>query len=327
MAHIASTSWLLVPVDTPQWFIASIYEITTRFCVPSFFFATGAVLLNPRKNLPPPVKIARYCVSALTMAALVSVLFVFAETRAYGWLGWRDHIRRVIDAPYFIWYLWVLAGLYLVMPIMRLITRDERVSTYTCSLLLVFVIDKSTVISMFPGFLAEVLADIFLLFNRGSEGIFYCLFGAWFVSHHFARRASRLAMFLACSSLLVAIGMNALSALSTGQDLYYVDRGNLLIYFFSLGVFLAFSSWEAQRPLCKLERKLCDCGLLIYLIHPFFRLLFKSAPILSGLQDLVLGQPLIFVPLESIAYWALSFVCALFCRLIKSRLLVRMLGV
>ena len=243
------------------------------------------------------------------MAALVSVLFVFAETRAYGWLGWRDHIRRVIDAPYFIWYLWVLAGLYLVMPIMRLITRDERVSTYTCSLLLVFVIDKSTVISMFP------------------EGIFYCLFGAWFVSHHFARRASRLAMFLACSSLLVAIGMNALSALSTGQDLYYVDRGNLLIYFFSLGVFLAFSSWEAQRPLCKLERKLCDCGLLIYLIHPFFRLLFESAPIFSGLQDLVLGQPLIFVPLESIAYWALSFVCALFCRLIKSRLLVRMLGV
>lgn len=310
MTHIASIPWQAVDVHSSAWLISSVYEILTRFCVPSFFFVTGAVLLNPNKEVTRK-KVARYSLRALSCALGVSALYVFLEILFDGWFGWSDFVRRTVDGPYFIWYLWVLVGLYMLIPVLRYIARDEKVLTYSCCILFVFVVGKSTAISMAPNSLVNLLYGNFILFNRGSEAVFYCLAGAWFISHRLSYGLETVIIAFGAVFGIVATFLNWQFAQSVGPDLYFVNRDNVLICIFSFGVVLVFSRWAGLRPMGRAGRLVCDCGLMIYLVHPFVRLIFERVQLFSKMYLLLLNNPGIFIPLVSVACYFLSFVFAL----------------
>lgn len=314
MTHIASIPWQVLDVRSSAWLISSVYEILTRFCVPSFFFVTGAVLLNPNKEVSGN-RLKLLVLRALFCALGVSALYVFLETTFDGWLGWADFVRRTLAGPYFIWYLWVLLGLYVLIPVLRHIARDEKVLTYSCCVLFVFVVGKSTVISMAPDSLVNVLYGNFILFNRGSEAVFYCLTGAWFISHRLSTRLECAAIVLGALSAVGAIWSNWLITQSSGPDLYYVNRDNVLICLLFFGVAVVFSRWGNSRPIGKIERLLCDCGLMIYLIHPFIRLLFERIPYFSEMNLLLLNNPAAYIPLVSVGCYLISFAFAILLRM------------
>lgn len=60
------------------------------------------------------------------------------------------------------------------------------------------------------------------------------------------------------------------------------------------------------------------CGLIIYLIHPFFRLIMESLDIFSPIVDTLYTCPLIAVPVVSAVIWLLSFIAALVLKLCVS---------
>lgn len=319
MTHIASISWQAVDVMSDSWFVSSVYEIATRFCVPAFFFCTGAVLLNPKKPLPP-VKVRAYALRALLCALCVSSLYVLLEISFDGWFGWKNFALRVIDGPYFIWYLWVLLGLYLLMPVLRLVALNQYVLSYVCLLLFVFVIGKSTVITMLPGSVVDIAYGNFILFNRGEEALFYCLLGAWFVSHRLSKRLENAILAVGAFSLLMSIGLNAISARAIGPDLYYVGRDNALICMFSLSIFVGFSRWGNYRSLSNIEQVVCNCGLFVYLLHPFFRLIFERVSIFGGLLSSLMNQPLFMIPIVTSGCYVASLILSITLNNVYKRL-------
>ena len=322
MTHIASIPWQVLSPSTVGWAVSSIYEVATRFCVPAFFFATGAVLLNPNKNVNSD-DLCRYIFRASISALTASGFYVLFELMLDGWQGWRYFIYRVVDGPYFIWYLWALVGIYLLMPILRAIASDHKLLTYSCVVTFIFVIGKSSVISMVPGSLIDAAYGNIIIFNRGAEAIFYCLLGGWFVSHKLSRRAEKGIMAIGFCSLVAALLLNWKHAISVGPDLYYVARDNILITLFSAAVFVCFTRWGSIRPLGRFERAACQCGISIYLVHPFIRLAFERIPFFSGVLRLLMSHPAVMIPLVSFFCYILSLAVGFLWRSLHASVMSR----
>lgn len=306
MTHIASINWQASAPPSFDWFTASVYEITTRFAVPVFFMASGAFLLNPNKVITTNKIYKRLIPHALVATITASVLFVLLESYYSGWTGWRSFLYKTIDGPYFIWYMWVLIGLYTLTPILRILASDKKLLTYTLSLLGVFVIGKATVLSMAPESGIAALASNFIIFSPDMEGIFYYLMGAWLVSHQLSKQFNRAIICSGFACLIIAIGLNYIDACSSSPDLYYVARNNLLIAFFSIGFFQLIRTSACFQKKNPLVAFLVKYALYIYLIHPFFRLIMESEPFFEPMVSFMLNVPLFGIPLVSIAIYLIT---------------------
>lgn len=322
VTHIASIPWQVLSPSSSAWVVSSVYEVATRFCVPAFFFSTGAILLNPNKRTTS-ASLRRCAIRTIILALIVSAFYVLLELMFDGWQGWRYFIFRAVDGPYFVWYLWALVGVYLLMPILRAIAYDRDLLTYACVVAFVFIIGKSSAISMVPGSLVDVVYGNIIIFNRGAEALFYCLLGGWFISHRFSRRAENWIIVVGFSSLGIALLLNWRNAVLLGPDLYYVARDNVFIALFSVAVFVCFSRWGSLRPLSRFEVAACRCGMAIYLVHPFFRLAFEKLPLFSGLLQLLMTHPLSMIPLVSLACYGLSFSVGLLLQRLRGTKIVR----
>lgn len=311
MTHIASIGWQALEPASGAWFISSVFEIATRFCVPAFFFATGAFLLNPRREVLLSRIYGRYIPKTVIAIAISSFAFQLMSSYLYGRQGWRTLLFSVVDGPYFIWYLWALLGLYVLVPIMRSISGKEELLSYTLGVLLVLVIVKSTFVSMFPNSMITAAFNNIIVLSRGMEGLFYALLGAWFVSHRFSSEASVLLIISGFLSVVIAIWLNYQNALNNAPDLYYVGRDNILIAWFSLGVFELYRHYQSDRKLASIEQSLCSCGLGIYLIHPFLRLAMESFSFFSPVMNALYLYPLLSIPLVSGVIWLISYTLCL----------------
>lgn len=308
MTHIASIGWQIIPVDSWQWLATSVLEIATRFCVPIFFMCSGALLLNPSKHIEPHSLAVRYIGKTAVIAILVSFLFTLLQSAFSGWPGLHGVLRSTLDGPYFIWYLWVLVGLYCLTPLLKVVAADEKLLGYSILLLLFFVMGKSTCNAMIPESDLAVWLNNFIIFSDGAEGVFYYLTGAWLCSHSFSPMARRAVFVSGALSLIAAIALNVHYSLSNGWDLYYVNRDNILIAIYSIAVFV----WGKERMrekaiLNPLAKAAVSCGLLIYLVHPFVRLIMESCSVFNPFVEYMLQHPVTGITLVTLIVYLVSF--------------------
>lgn len=306
MTHVASIGWQAMPPTSEGWFVTSVYEIATRFCVPAFFMASGALLLNPRKRVDAGL-LWRGRIPRMALLALgTSLAYALLERALGGWQGWRSVVVATLDGPYFIWYLWVLVGLYALTPLLRPVAERARLLAYAVGVLAFFVLGRSTVDAMLPDSWLALWLDNFILFAPGMEGVFYYLLGALLVIWRPSRRVGAAVVVAGACALVLAVALNYASALTVGPDLYYVNRDNLLIAAYSSGVFGLFR-WCGPRGQTGLPlRHLTSLGLAVYLAHPFLRLVMERTPAGAPLVHWLLEMPLIAIPVVSVLLWGLS---------------------
>ncbi len=306
MTHIASIGWQVMAPSNQGWLVTSIYEIATRFAVPCFFMASGALMLNPRRSNSQSSYYYRRALRMGMLALFTSFLFCLIQALLQGWQGWRVLLSSTLDGPYFIWYLWVQVGIDLLTPALRLIVEKREILISTLIVLAIFVIGKSTVSAMLSDTLLNVWFDNFILFCSGMEGIFYYLLGAYLVSTKLDLRQQASLAIIGLISLVLAIVLNYRDALMNGADLYYVARDNLLIASFSIG-FIAFGQMISKVVrIGKVIKYLSTMGLYIYLIHPFLRLLMEALSLFKPIVQWLIQMPLVAIPVVSAVIWVLS---------------------
>lgn len=108
---------------TTAFWAGLIYDSLARPGVPLFVMLTGWLLLDPKR---PPEPIGNFLWRRFGRVALPLLVWSLI---GYGWLAIRDHHamklaqfpRQVLNAPvfYHLWYVYVLLGLYLVVPLLR----------------------------------------------------------------------------------------------------------------------------------------------------------------------------------------------------------------
>jgi surface polysaccharide O-acyltransferase-like enzyme len=115
-----------------RWWMVNIYQTVGRTGVPLFVMLTGALLLQPSKIETLNVFFKKRWIR-------IGLPFLFWGTIYFAWDYFADNVsltssfiaQGILSGPYFqFWYLYMLVGLYLFTPILRVVVAHVDRGTF-----------------------------------------------------------------------------------------------------------------------------------------------------------------------------------------------------
>lgn len=245
------------------------------FAVPCFVMVTGALLLDPEKDVPIRKIFTKYisrAAGALVVFTFIFALFDFAVDRQGG--GAAGLIRRwlynlVTDSSWLhMWYLYMLIGIYLMLPLWRAVAKhaDEKLIRY---ILILFCIFQSVLPTI--GFFTDESVGFYIMVSTVYP---LYLFLGYAIHKGYVRISDTVSVILIAASLAVilvstwfGIGKNIKSLSSLGSSYAFIG-----VVAQAAAVFSLMKGREDRRQertgaggrfLLSVDR----CSFGIYLIH------------------------------------------------------------
>lgn len=143
--HTAANGVTRLLLGSPDWWLANLLDSAARAGVPLFLMLTGALLLN--RPAEPAAQFYRRRFHKLGMPLLLWSAFYLVWSALKAKVKQQPYqLDQAVDAllsgtPYFhLWFIFMLAGVYLVLPWLRLIWQPlcwrKRLLLTSCALLL-----------------------------------------------------------------------------------------------------------------------------------------------------------------------------------------------
>lgn len=121
--HIAGQKWNVVDVNSQEWAVFNFYDSIVRWGVPVFVMISGALFLN--MDIPVRTVYKDYIPRLAVSFIVWSVLYAFLSVEHSG-----TRLENIVKGHYHLWFLLMIIGLYICIPIMKAITRDARIMRY-----------------------------------------------------------------------------------------------------------------------------------------------------------------------------------------------------
>ena len=273
----AANEYFAAKVTVTENLVSRMVENNMMWAVPAFVMVTGVLQLNPGKALTLRKLYGRYVLRiliALVCCCLIFRLFdMIMDGEAFTLAGVLQAFAELITAKSWghLWYLYLLIGLYILLPFYRMIVAhaSEKELIYLCLAYFVFV----SIIPMIEGFGLPIGFYI-------SESIIYplYLFLGYMIFHGIIRisRGAGLALLIVCTLLILGMDvLNYTSTLALPSELFGYASPFVILQ--TVGVFAVISkSKSADGKGARLLRTLDECSFGIYLIHMIFiRTIFR----------------------------------------------------
>lgn len=140
LLHASTESYINVDLMSPQgvqiWWASNVYDSIARVCIPLFVMLAGALLLQPSKADEPLREFYKKRWRRLGLP------FIFWSVIYFAWaffvngkqLTLEYVVQGVLTGPYYqFWFIYLLIGLYLLTPILRVALKhaSRHVLKYT----------------------------------------------------------------------------------------------------------------------------------------------------------------------------------------------------
>ncbi len=203
-----------------RWCTVDVYQCVGRLGVPLFLMLTGALLLKPSKvNEPISVFFKK-------RLARIGLPFIFWGAVFFAWnflvkgqaFTLSAVINGVLTGPYYhFWYLYLLLGLYLLTPALRVLMAHA--SANLVKYLIILWLVGASILPVSRLFTSFYLDNNVFTFT-GYAG--YLLLGAYLVNVKLKR--STILFFLALGVALTAIGTYAIAATIGGVTMFFFQE-------------------------------------------------------------------------------------------------------
>ncbi|HLO30490.1 MAG TPA: acyltransferase family protein [Anaerolineales bacterium] len=310
MVHVSgqmTSRWGKIPDS--QWIIANVYGGVARVSVPLFFMISGYLLLPRSESLK--VFYGKRIMKILIPLVVWSLIYLgwycgnHPNTCTPNFIG---NLLLIKGAYYHLWFLYSLLGIYLILPVLRLIIRgdpDKKLLWYLILLWLVF----QPVLALTHKFWNF---DINLRAPLAGGFVGYFILGYLLGEIPLSRiRIIISAIILFVATLITIIGTYLLTRDLGKLDGFFYDFVSLNVILASGATFIllrwvsethAFSSPSVQALL----RSLAATAFGVYLIHALvIELLSDWTPFVH--VNSFMGNAIWSIPLVSAIVWILSF--------------------
>ena len=305
--HIAADNWLEASVRSFEWQVFNFYDSLVRFGVPVFVMISGALFLNPDKYIPVKKLYTKYIFRIA--AAFVFWSFLYAA-RMYMKTG--DIVAAVshfLAGHYHLWFMYMIIGLYMIVPFVRQIAESKALTKYFLVLALIFALilpEAADVISVFSEKWAESLRNIiryelYVYFAAGYTG--YFLLGYVLDRADISPKLERMIYLAGIIGAGMTILMSSYASLlkNEPQGLFYNELSvNVLLE--SAAVFVFFKQHYNHEN--KIVLKLSQYSFGAYLVHALILALMREY---TGLHTLTFS-PVISVPVIAVIVFIISFI-------------------
>lgn len=126
MLHSASQFWYDLPVSGRQWIIANSYDSIFRFGVPIFVMISGALFLNPARKLNIRKLYTHNIIRLVTAFLFWSCFYGLWDARKFDLVqaGIKPVLLEMMSGRYHLWFVPMLTGIYMLLPILRTWTKN-----------------------------------------------------------------------------------------------------------------------------------------------------------------------------------------------------------
>lgn len=136
MLHVAASNWGRVDVNGTDWMVFNFYNSVVRWGVPVFVMISGALFLD-RDDIPVKRIYSKYVLRMLIAYCVWSfIYYLFAGDTILHQLkgliqpGKTDKLINIINSHYHLWFILMIVGIYICLPIVKQIVKNEKVAIY-----------------------------------------------------------------------------------------------------------------------------------------------------------------------------------------------------
>ncbi len=280
--HVSAQKWADVPVTANAWKIFNAYDGAVRWAVPVFVMISGALLLERSYTLK---ELYRKHVRKIGVVFVFwSLLYTLSQcVIAKNIVDAKGFFIHFFRGHYHLWFLYMIAGIYIVMPILKRIVKDPKTAKYFMILAFIFAFTVPFVLDTL-GLFSKSAASVgreatgYMQLNLvlGYSGYFVL---GYILNRREVKRSTAVVIYLlgaAALAFTVLATQKISQSGNVGNPTYYSYTG-LNVALTCIAVFLF-----AKRNLNFTLRSgnalafLSKCAFGVYLIHPFVLEFFRA---------------------------------------------------
>ena len=285
MIHVSAQFVMNYPALSIDFAWGNFFDSISRAAVPLFVMLSGALMLNEDRIISKS-KMAAYIKGIATLLVFWSFLYAIryslAEPLMNGSsISWRGIFRSFLLGYGHLWFLYMILGLYLITPILRLFVRREN-NRYVLYFIILSIIFKFSVPSIAfilncVGLSGSLLKDFVDKFNMDFVSIYvsYYLTG-WYIANCPIKKHHRVFLYM-LGIISVAITIGCTSVLCTdnpGGHVLFYDIGNINVYLYGVALFIAifYAFYDVQLKSAHLKTAIIKASTMsfgVYVVHIF----------------------------------------------------------
>lgn len=253
-----------------NWFLSVIFDGLVRWSVPVFVMISGALFLNKEKEITP-----RYILTKNISRLLIAYVFwwIFYSVLETAWHMVFDNTFVFSLKPHFhLWFLPMLMAVYLLIPILRKISTDKKLTSYYLIIWFFYLSGSFIFVKDIPQ-----ISGLFSINTVvGYSG--YFLLGHYISNNSISEKQSKIIYALGILGLLITIsGCIILSVYTEKSSLKFFEylSPNIILTSTSLFLFVKEKSKHLSQKSIKFINYLRKDLFGIYLIHPTYLLIFN----------------------------------------------------
>lgn len=303
MIH-SSASYLSEDIDSLGFWIGNIMDSLSRFAVPIFVMISGALMLDEQKNFIKEKMVNRIKKMIIFFVFWSSIYCVFFEILKPQILDKEEVllievIKKLITGHYHLWYIYMIIGLYLITPLLRLWIKEinKKYIEYFIGLSLLFVFFIPQVLRIgeyYCDFYKDIKTALNYLDLKYVGGFTTYFITGWYL-HNFNINKKPIYILGVLALLITVFGTWALSY-TTQSDIQLYDNMYINIYFQSIMVFVyiknRFSIHHNKEN--RTISFIANCSLGIYAIHAAIVSLASKYLFSIGVHNVFICIPVVF---------------------------------
>ena len=276
LLHVSSSYWAVVGIESSEFVIMTIYNGLTRFAVPVFMMLSGGFLLEHKKNMNIKQCLIRFGKYLLNFY-IWSAFYAFQGIVKKIVIGekitqtlWDSSLERFLWGHYHMWFVYLILGFYLMLPILRKLSENKTVIEYFLILWIVtrFIIPSISSIEKL-NFINIWIGKLEINMLIGYMGYFIL---GYYIKEYAISLKLRVIIYVGgilsfIYSLIETIRQSYIQGVCV-ENYFSPSSWNVLL--FSTAIFTLFTYLKRVDTGYFLVEKVAKGSFIIYMIHPFF---------------------------------------------------------
>lgn len=324
LVHVVATVNHDVPEQSLYWSILTSVQVAFHFPVPIFLMISGALFLNPERNINIKKLYTRNIVRMLS--ALIFWAFAYAGYRfvkEYYFDGFSIHevMKNIYNGEfvfghYHLWYLYVIIGLYMFVPVIRKITENKKTMEYFLLMAFIFCFVKN-MLPIVPkiGYKVEMIVDKMQLeFVMGYTAYFVL---GYYLHKFELTKKQKTRLYIAGLGCLVVSEILTIGvfAKNPARNEFFYNQLIATEFIISAAAFVwakdFLSKFDENSKMVQMMLKIAPLTFGMYLVHDFFIIACNSFGFTA-----ISFFPVIAAPVVTIAV----FMCSLIATYLISKI-------
>lgn len=307
LAHSSST-FVIQYFGSFNYWAGNIITSLCRLAVPVFLMISGSLLLDEnyeftkKKWLNHIKKMVIYLVFWSAACAVFNKIALPVLT--HGEISVFEIAKEFILGPTYLWFMYMIIGLYMILPLLRLWVKKENKKQIKYFIILgiisAYIIPQiARVGSLYSDYFGLINSFINKLNLKYAGGYTAPFILGWYI-HNFPLKKTykKLIYALGIVSPVVAVAVTAIVEKTTGIAEIMYDSMTTNVLFYSIMVFVLIkSATEKTKPekQSKLIMGISKHSLGIYAVHPFPIFIISNILVKLGIENAIISVPIIFV--------------------------------